>query len=59
MREAHAKSFSLASYLEPLKDGKVPLEILMRGKDTEENKQLFERCLDTIKNAGVELDFFY
>lgn len=44
-----------ASYLEPLKGGKVPIEILVRGKDAEENKKQFEKCLETIKNAGVSL----
>ncbi|KAI7223883.1 hypothetical protein KC333_g36 [Hortaea werneckii] len=41
-----------AAYLEPLKGGKIPLEIVVRGKDAEENAKQFERCLDTIKNAG-------
>ncbi|KAI7236663.1 FACT complex subunit [Hortaea werneckii] len=41
-----------AAYLEPLKGGKIPLEVVVRGKDAEENAKQFERCLDTIKNAG-------
>ncbi|KAF2009300.1 FACT complex subunit spt16 [Aaosphaeria arxii CBS 175.79] len=41
-----------ASYLEPLKSGKVPVEILVRGKDPEENKKQFQSCLATLKNAG-------
>ncbi|KAF2654143.1 SPT16-domain-containing protein [Lophiostoma macrostomum CBS 122681] len=41
-----------ASYLEPLKGGKIPMEILVRGKDAEENKKQFENCLETIKKAG-------
>ncbi|KAF2000156.1 SPT16-domain-containing protein [Amniculicola lignicola CBS 123094] len=44
-----------ASYLEPLKGGKVPIEILVRGKDAEENKKQFQSCLDTIKNAGKKV----
>ncbi|KAF2264458.1 SPT16-domain-containing protein [Lojkania enalia] len=44
-----------ASYLEPLKGGKVPVEILVRGKDPEENKKQFQTCLDTIKNAGKKV----
>ncbi|KAF2704953.1 SPT16-domain-containing protein [Pleomassaria siparia CBS 279.74] len=41
-----------ASYLEPLKGGKVPVEILVRGKDAEENKKQFQSCLDTLKKSG-------
>lgn len=44
-----------ASYLEPLKGGKVPVEILVRGKDAEENKKQFETCLDTMKKAGKKV----
>ncbi|KAF2110330.1 FACT complex subunit-domain-containing protein [Lophiotrema nucula] len=44
-----------ASYLEPLKGGKVPVEILVRGKDAEENKKQFQTCIDTIKNAGKKV----
>ncbi|KAF2735553.1 SPT16-domain-containing protein [Polyplosphaeria fusca] len=44
-----------ASYLGPLKDGKVPVEILVRGKDAEENKKQFETCVSTIKNAGKKV----
>jgi nucleosome binding factor SPN SPT16 subunit len=41
--------------LEPLKGGKVPIEILVRGKDAEENKKQFQTCIDTIKNAGKKV----
>ncbi|KAI6867409.1 FACT complex subunit [Hortaea werneckii] len=41
-----------AAYLEPLKGGKIPLEVVVRGKDAEENAKQFEHCLDTIKTAG-------
>ncbi|CAA9965161.1 FACT complex protein [Pyrenophora teres f. maculata] len=44
-----------AAYLEPLKGGKVPVEILVRGKDAEENKKQFQTCLDTIKKAGKKV----
>lgn len=44
-----------ATYLEPLKDGKTPLEIMVRGKDSEENSKQFEKCLDVIKNAGKKV----
>ncbi|KAF2132040.1 SPT16-domain-containing protein [Dothidotthia symphoricarpi CBS 119687] len=44
-----------ASYLEPLKGGKVPVEILVRGKDADENKKQFQTCLDTLKKAGKKV----
>ncbi|KAI4733388.1 FACT complex protein [Aureobasidium sp. EXF-12298] len=44
-----------ATYLEPLKDGKTPVEILVRGKDAAENAKQFETCLDVIKNAGKKV----
>ena len=31
----------------------MPLEILVRGKDPEQNAKQFEKCLDLIKGAGV------
>lgn len=42
-----------AKHLEGLKGGKTPLEILVRGKDPEQNAKHFERCLDLIKTSGV------
>ena len=44
-----------AKHLEALKGGKITLEILVRGKDQEENAKQFERCLDLIKGAGVRV----
>ncbi|KAK4995032.1 FACT complex subunit spt16 [Elasticomyces elasticus] len=44
-----------AAYLEPLKDGKTPVEIFVRGKDAEENAKQFERCLEIIKGAGKKV----
>lgn len=41
--------------MEPLKGGKVPVEILVRGKDAEENKKQFQTCIDTIKKAGKKV----
>jgi nucleosome binding factor SPN SPT16 subunit len=38
--------------LEPLKGGKIPLEILVRGKDTAENEKVFVKITDIIKAAG-------
>ena len=48
-----------ATYLEPLKDGKTPVEILVRGKDAAENAKQFETCLDVIKNAGVRFKYYF
>jgi nucleosome binding factor SPN SPT16 subunit len=42
-----------AKHLEPLKGGKIPLEILIRGKDAGENTKLFEKINDVIKSSGV------
>ncbi|KAI9670136.1 MAG: FACT complex subunit spt16 [Caeruleum heppii] len=44
-----------ARHLEPLKGGKVPLEILVRSKDAEQNAKLFEQILDIIKSAGKKV----
>lgn len=44
-----------AKYLEPLKGGKIPIEVLIRGKDAEENAKQFEKCLDVIKGAGKKV----
>lgn len=43
----------IAKHLEPLKGGKVPIEILVRGKDADQNTKHWEKCLDVIKGAGV------
>ena len=45
-----------AKHLEPLKGGKIPVEILVRNpKDVEQNAKHFEKCLDVIKGAGVSI----
>jgi hypothetical protein len=36
-----------------LKGGKIPLEILIRGKDPEQNEKLFVKVTDVVKSAGV------
>lgn len=41
--------------MEPLKGGKVPVEILVRGKDAEENKKQLQTCLETLKKAGKKV----
>ncbi|KAF2460299.1 FACT complex subunit-domain-containing protein [Lineolata rhizophorae] len=41
-----------AAYLEPLQGGKVPVKILVRGKDAEQNAKQFDECVDIIKKAG-------
>ena len=33
----------------------MPVELLIRGKDAEENTKQFERCTEIIKNAGVRV----
>ena len=42
-----------AKHLEPLKGGKVPVEVLVKGKDADQNAKHLEKCLDVIKGAGV------
>ena len=53
--DTDADSPTTAAYLESLKGGKIPLEVLVRGKDAEKNAKTFEKCLDVIKGAGVWL----
>lgn len=33
----------------------MPVEILVRGKDAEENKKQFEQCIKIIKDAGKKV----
>ena len=47
------KASQIAKHLEPLKGGKIPIEIFVRGKDVEHNAKHFEKCLEVIKGAGV------
>jgi Xaa-Pro aminopeptidase len=42
-----------AKHLEPLKEGKIPVEILVTTKDPESKTKAFEKCLEVIKGAGV------
>jgi Xaa-Pro aminopeptidase len=42
-----------AKHLEPLKGGKIPVEILVTTKDPESKTKAFEKCLEVIKTAGV------
>jgi nucleosome binding factor SPN SPT16 subunit len=44
-----------AEYLEALKGGKVQLEILIRGKDADENNKIWDKILEAIKSAGNKL----
>jgi nucleosome binding factor SPN SPT16 subunit len=45
--------------LEPLKGGKIPLEVLVRGKDAEQNEKLFTKIADVIKSSGVSYEQCY
>jgi nucleosome binding factor SPN SPT16 subunit len=42
-----------AKHLEQIKGGRFPVEVLVRGKDAEENEKLFGQLADKIKDAGV------
>ncbi|EEH38707.2 FACT complex subunit spt16 [Paracoccidioides lutzii Pb01] len=44
-----------AKHLEHLKGGKIPVEILVTTKDTDQKAKVFEKCLDVIKNAGKKV----
>ncbi|TVY40043.1 FACT complex subunit [Lachnellula subtilissima] len=44
-----------AKHLEHLKGGKIPLEVLVRGKDAEANEKLFLKIADSIKSAGKKV----
>lgn len=43
----------IAELLEPLKGGKIPVELLVTTKDPESKTKAFEKCLEVIKGAGV------
>ena len=42
-----------AKHLEPLKGGKIPIEILVRGKDAEQNNKHWDTIIEAMKAAGV------
>jgi nucleosome binding factor SPN SPT16 subunit len=44
-----------AKHLEPLKGGKIPLEILVRGKDPEQNAKHWDKILEVIKASGKKV----
>lgn len=52
MSQAYASRL-IAKYLESLKGGKTPIEILKWSKDQEQNAKQFEKCLELIKSSGV------
>jgi nucleosome binding factor SPN SPT16 subunit len=45
-----------AKYLDQIKGGRFPVEVLVRGKDAAENEKLFVKITDAIKAAGVSHD---
>jgi nucleosome binding factor SPN SPT16 subunit len=45
----------IASFLQSLKGGKVPLEIHVRGKDAEQNAEQLRKIAETIKNSGKKV----
>lgn len=44
---------AVAKHLEPLKGGKIPVEILVTSKDPADKAKAFDTCIDAIKKAGV------
>ncbi|KAK3078272.1 hypothetical protein LTS18_007994, partial [Coniosporium uncinatum] len=47
-----------AALLLPLKGGKVPIEVMVRSKEAEQNAKQFEKCAEIIKNAGKKVGVF-
>lgn len=45
----------VAKHLEPLKGGKIPVEILVRGKDEAANFQIFKDLAEVIKKSGKKV----
>ncbi|KXX79278.1 FACT complex subunit ctc-2, partial [Madurella mycetomatis] len=44
-----------AKYLDQIKGGRHPVEVLVRGKDSAENEKLFVKIADAIKAAGKKV----
>ncbi|KAL2257375.1 hypothetical protein VTK26DRAFT_253 [Humicola hyalothermophila] len=44
-----------AKYLDQIKGGRFPVEVLVRGKDSAENEKLFIKITDAIKAAGKKV----
>ncbi|KAK4104085.1 SPT16-domain-containing protein [Parathielavia hyrcaniae] len=44
-----------AKYLDQIKGGRFPVEVLVRGKDAAENEKLFVKITDAIKTAGKKV----
>ncbi|KAL2138417.1 hypothetical protein VTI28DRAFT_6841 [Corynascus sepedonium] len=44
-----------AKYLDQIKGGRIPVEVLVRGKDAAENEKLFVKITDAIKAAGKKV----
>lgn len=42
-----------AKYLDQIKGGRIPVEVLVRGKDAAENEKHFIKIAELIKSAGV------
>ncbi len=50
---ARSLTFHAAKYLDQIKGGRFPVEVLVRGKDNAENEKLFVKITDAITAAGV------
>lgn len=53
-----ADFFSLAKLLEPLQGGKIPVELLVKGKDEAVNKKNFEDVIEAMRQAGKKVGVF-
>lgn len=45
----------IAKHLEPLKGGKTPVEIMVRGKDDAANALIFKELAEVIKKSGKKV----
>ena len=52
---SNMNALELAELLEPLKGGKIPVELLVTTKDPESKTKAFEKCVEVIKGAGVSI----
>ena len=52
-RSLSKSNIYVAKHLDQIKGGRFAVEVLVRGKDAEENEKLFVKLTEKIKEAGV------
>jgi nucleosome binding factor SPN SPT16 subunit len=48
-------TYCTAKHIEPLKGGKIAVEILVRGKDVDQNAEIFKKITKIIKDSGKKV----